>query len=228
MNIAKVKEIIQRHAELFPVVIACVAWRFWLGTLSNKGGRGKRNREETGAGATSWPCRSFLRTSRMKFVASPLMRPAQQNHHATKATVVTFIFSPPNWREATTANTTATELGDYSEIWCNPPPIRTHKIQDGKEKKSNAWCMSIEGMLKIPFDWYITATIPYFPYKPLHFERTMPMLIYILSLGYKWFYSNHLRIITGNYNRYSCQNHAYIFLIICIKHCLCQLLVYEK
>ena len=30
--------------------VACVAWRFWL--LSNKGGRGQRNREEIGAGAT--------------------------------------------------------------------------------------------------------------------------------------------------------------------------------
>ena len=36
--------------------IACVAWRFWLGALSNiggrSGGRGQRNREEIGAGAT--------------------------------------------------------------------------------------------------------------------------------------------------------------------------------
>ena len=28
--------------------IACVAWRFWLGALSNKGGRGQRNCEEIG------------------------------------------------------------------------------------------------------------------------------------------------------------------------------------
>ena len=28
--------------------VACVAWRFWLGALSNKGGRGKRNHEEIG------------------------------------------------------------------------------------------------------------------------------------------------------------------------------------
>ena len=27
---------------------ACVAWQFWLGALSNKGGRGQRNREEIG------------------------------------------------------------------------------------------------------------------------------------------------------------------------------------
>ena len=30
--------------------LGCVAWRFWL--LSNKSGRGQRNREEIGAGAT--------------------------------------------------------------------------------------------------------------------------------------------------------------------------------
>ena len=28
--------------------LACVAWWFWLGALSNKGGRGQRNREEIG------------------------------------------------------------------------------------------------------------------------------------------------------------------------------------
>ena len=32
--------------------VACVAWRFSLGALSNKGGRGQRNREEIGAEAT--------------------------------------------------------------------------------------------------------------------------------------------------------------------------------
>ena len=32
--------------------VACVAWRFWLGALSNKGGWGQRNHEEIGAGAT--------------------------------------------------------------------------------------------------------------------------------------------------------------------------------
>ena len=30
------------------ISVACVAWRFWL--LSNKGGRGQKNREEIGAG----------------------------------------------------------------------------------------------------------------------------------------------------------------------------------
>ena len=26
-------------------IIACVGWRFWLGALDNKGGRGQRKRE---------------------------------------------------------------------------------------------------------------------------------------------------------------------------------------
>ena len=34
------------------MTVACVAWRFWSGALSNKGGRGQRNREEIGAEAT--------------------------------------------------------------------------------------------------------------------------------------------------------------------------------
>ena len=32
--------------------LACIAWQFWLGALSNRRGRGQRNREEIGAGAT--------------------------------------------------------------------------------------------------------------------------------------------------------------------------------
>ena len=46
-------------------IIACVAWRFWLGALSNEGGRGQRNREEIRAG-------------------SPLVHPARQNRHAVE------------------------------------------------------------------------------------------------------------------------------------------------
>ena len=53
--------------------VACVAWRFWL--LSNKSGRGQRNREEIGAGATE---KCFL-------AASPLVRPTRQTRHATQA-----------------------------------------------------------------------------------------------------------------------------------------------
>ena len=71
--------------------LACVAWRFWLGALSNKGGREQRNREEIGAEATwflffSRLRRSFSRASRANFVATPLLRPARQNRHATQAT----------------------------------------------------------------------------------------------------------------------------------------------
>ena len=44
----------QLSGRSFPsyAILACVAWRFWLGELSDKGGRGQRNREEIGAGAT--------------------------------------------------------------------------------------------------------------------------------------------------------------------------------
>jgi len=42
----------QCAVDQFPVNLACVAWWFWLGAQSNKGGLRKRNREETGAGAT--------------------------------------------------------------------------------------------------------------------------------------------------------------------------------
>ena len=36
----------------FSIFLACAAWQFWLGALNNKGGRGQRNHEEIGAGAT--------------------------------------------------------------------------------------------------------------------------------------------------------------------------------
>ena len=39
--------------------VACVAWRFWLGALNNKGGWGQRNRKEIGAG-TAWTTTSPL------------------------------------------------------------------------------------------------------------------------------------------------------------------------
>ena len=42
------------------VCVACVAWRFWLGALSNKGGRGQRDREEIGAEATSRALRARI------------------------------------------------------------------------------------------------------------------------------------------------------------------------
>ena len=83
-----------KHSRLKPVnekdenqdqgTLACVAWRFWLGALSNKGGRGQRNREEIGAEAI-FIFRSFSRASRANFAATPLLRPARQNRHATQA-----------------------------------------------------------------------------------------------------------------------------------------------
>ena len=53
-------------------LLAWVARRFWL--QSDKGGRGQKNREEIGGGAIF----IFL-------AASPLVRPARQNCHATQA-----------------------------------------------------------------------------------------------------------------------------------------------
>ena len=54
-----------------------------MGELSNKGGRGQRNREEIGAGASPLVLARFTRKF---FVATPLLRPARQNRHATQAT----------------------------------------------------------------------------------------------------------------------------------------------
>ena len=42
----------KQRSKILLIPVACVAWRFWLGALSNKGGRGQRNREEIGAEAT--------------------------------------------------------------------------------------------------------------------------------------------------------------------------------
>ena len=36
----------------FTGMLACVAWRFWLGAQSNKGGLGQRNLKEIGAAST--------------------------------------------------------------------------------------------------------------------------------------------------------------------------------
>ena len=69
--------------------LACVAWRFWLGELSDKGRRGQRNREEIRAGATFlFLAASPLVLARFAlefFVDTPPLRPARQNRHATQA-----------------------------------------------------------------------------------------------------------------------------------------------
>ena len=43
---------ITRKLSPFWLPVACVAWRFWLGALSNKGRREQRNREEIGPART--------------------------------------------------------------------------------------------------------------------------------------------------------------------------------
>ena len=70
------------------------------------------------------------------------------------------------------------------------------KFRMGKKRSQMPGVCLLRGCWRFDLTDIITATIPNFPYKSLHFERTMLMLIYILSLGYLWFYSNHLRIIT--------------------------------
>ena len=66
------------------LTLACVALRFWLGALSNKGGRKQRNREEIPGGSNLFFSR-LLAASRANFAATPLLRPARQNRHATQA-----------------------------------------------------------------------------------------------------------------------------------------------
>ena len=59
----------------FGRMIACVAWRFWLGALSNKDGRGPRNREEIGAEANALRARiSRLRRSCARLDKTAMLR----------------------------------------------------------------------------------------------------------------------------------------------------------
>ena len=55
-------------------MLACVAWRFWLGALSNKVGRGQRNREEIGAEATWFLFFSRLRRSSARLNKTAMLR----------------------------------------------------------------------------------------------------------------------------------------------------------
>ena len=64
-------------------MVACVAWRFWLGALNNKGGRGQRNREEIGARAT-YSSRGFAGRCPC-FCSFAAQSCSRQNRHATKA-----------------------------------------------------------------------------------------------------------------------------------------------
>ena len=80
--------------------LACVAWRFWLGELSNKGGRGQRNREEAMNPGRRFLFfsrlrRSFSRASRANFSwLRRSCRPARQNRHATQA-IANLVFTTP-------------------------------------------------------------------------------------------------------------------------------------
>ena len=73
-----------KHSRLKPVnekdenqdqgTLACVAWRFWLGALSNKGGRGRRNREEIGAEGFYFSRGFAARSRALRARISPLRR----------------------------------------------------------------------------------------------------------------------------------------------------------
>ena len=65
----------QRRFSKSRGLLACVAWRFWLGALSNKGGRGQRNREEIGARSRALRTRiSRLRRSCALFDKTAMLR----------------------------------------------------------------------------------------------------------------------------------------------------------
>ena len=68
------------------ITVAYLAWWFWLGAQSNKGGLGQRNLEEIGVASTLFHARSAGRFR--VFLALPLVRLARQNRHATQATVI--------------------------------------------------------------------------------------------------------------------------------------------
>ena len=99
--------------------VACVAWRFWLGKLSNKGGRGQRNREEIGARAT-WKtaCTDgglfwvgpYASVFSRGLAATPLVCPARQNRHATQATRTWAIWS---WVNLETSKTNVNYSVDF-------------------------------------------------------------------------------------------------------------------
>ena len=80
-----------------------------MGALSNKGGRGHRNREEIGAGTTYFS-RGFAaryRALRANFAASPLVRPALQNRHATQAIALSDKSYPEECRHSLNGSTEA-------------------------------------------------------------------------------------------------------------------------
>ena len=77
---------IQKYLVLYLIsLIACVAWRFWLGGQSNKGGRGQRNLEEIEVGALSRASRAFLRLRRSVMLSN-------KNPYATQAISLSILY----------------------------------------------------------------------------------------------------------------------------------------
>ena len=95
-----------------------------MGALSNKGGRGQRNREEIGA--------VFI-----LLAASPLVRPARQNHHATQATpgLVSYRGLMQNFRQAS-------QPLSYAE---SPPGLFT-VISNALQRESEIKCYAARSM----------------------------------------------------------------------------------
>ena len=88
--------------------------------LSNKGERGQKNREEIGAGATDF---IFL-------AASPLVRPARQNRHATQATTSSTQGTQTCTEAATKYyNYTVNETDEEREHWLPTLPKATRLDQ---------------------------------------------------------------------------------------------------
>ena len=96
-----------------------------MGALSNKGGRGQRNREEIGA--------VFI-----LLAASPLVRPARQNHHATQATpgLVSYRGLMQNFRQAS-------QPLSYAE---SPPGLFT-VISNALQRESEIKCYAARCIL---------------------------------------------------------------------------------
>ena len=77
---------IQKYLVLYLIsLVACVAWRFWLGEQSNKGGRGQRKLEEIEVGALSRAWRAFLRLRRSVMLSN-------KNPQATQAISLSILY----------------------------------------------------------------------------------------------------------------------------------------
>ena len=97
-------------------VLACVAWRFWF--LSNKGGRGQKNREEIGAGATELSASPLVlaRLAR-EFRGFAARAPGStKNRHATQAT---FVFVHQHGSDDVTGKPSTLRTRPLKRMGCN-------------------------------------------------------------------------------------------------------------